>query len=234
MVIVIFIYRLFKRSAPWPGSLGFFIVAALLTGEACGQLRSAMGDKSLLDNQAPTVQDNWTGFDNAAGNSATLVEMARAVTGGKGNRISSDYLGYTLEKKHGYAVHHGIDFEAPVGAPVYALKSGVVVAKIYGNAAESVVIVRDPSTGFIWSYGHINHIAIEKGQKIHAGQRLGTILDPAAAGETWPPHVHISTMRVMPGSPAPIGWGRAYGSSEQQAIDNAKRYTVNPAQAYAM
>jgi murein DD-endopeptidase MepM/ murein hydrolase activator NlpD len=160
--------------------------------------------------------------------------MAQTLTGGKGsNKIASGYLGYTLEVGRGYGVHHGIDFKAPIGAMIYALKSGHVVAKVDGNTATSVVMIRDPKTGLIWSYGHINHDGIKQGQTILAGQPLGTILDPAAAGESWPPHVHVSTMKIMPDGSAPIGWGRAYGGSEKKAINNAKKYTVNPVQAYA-
>lgn len=212
--------------------LGLVTVAALVGGETNAQL--AMGGKPQTDSLRLHWRDKSPNFGVEKDTSA-LMRMAQAVTGGKGNnRISSDYLGYTLEKKHGYAVHHGIDFEAPVGSPIYALRSGTVVAKVQGNAVKSVVIIKDAATGLIWSYGHINHSGIEKGEKVSAGQPLGTVLDPAIAGQTWPPHVHISVMRVMPGYPVPIGWGRAYGDSEQEAIDNAKRYTVNPAQAYVM
>jgi murein DD-endopeptidase MepM/ murein hydrolase activator NlpD len=228
-------------------SVGLFICIGFISGETNGQLdglhgvyddspwQMAMQVKQPLKNNLTSSPENTSkSAIDTEENASLLLQLAHALTGSKDkNTMESGYLGYTIELKGGYGVHHGIDFKSPVGATVYALRGGDVIGKIEGNAASSVVMVKDACTGLIWSYGHINHDNINQGQTILAGQPLGTILDPMAAGETWPPHVHVSTLKVMPGSSMAIGWGRAYGGTEQKAIDNAKKYTINPAQAYA-
>lgn len=63
-----------------------------------------------------------------------------------------------------YRAHHGVDYAAPTGTPVYAIGSGKVIAKAYqANGAGNYVKIRHNST-YTTTYMHLSRFA--KGLKV--------------------------------------------------------------------
>ena len=70
----------------------------------------------------------------------------------------------------------GIDIAAPAGSPVLAAASGEVLLvtdkiKTYGN----LVILRHGDGSFVTTYGQMKSIAVQKNDKVKAGQKIGTV-----------------------------------------------------------
>lgn len=98
-------------------------------------------------------------------------------------------------------LHTGVDFPAPIGMPLLAVGSGrVIVAgddarQIYGPRlnyyGQLVIIGMDVPPGsspLYVLYGHLNQVTVSSGQRVSAGQRVGTVgMTGAAVG----PHLHL-------------------------------------------
>jgi len=93
---------------------------------------------------------------------------------------------YTITR--GYSgVHTGIDLAAPVGTPVFAANSGVVVFAGwstfgYGN---TVVLAHGP---FLTLYGHLSQINVRCAQLVGVGQPIGGV---GNTGNSTGPHLHF-------------------------------------------
>lgn len=121
--------------------------------------------------------------------------------------VISDYgerIGRTSrEREH----HAGVDFRGGVGDPVYAVADGVVARvsrddngagfRGYGNF---VVLKHDRESPVVFSgYGHLDSVSVAPGERVRAGQLIGTV-GKTSNGRypTMPPHLHFE-MRRAPG-----------------------------------
>jgi murein DD-endopeptidase MepM/ murein hydrolase activator NlpD len=123
------------------------------------------------------------------------------------------YLYGTTE--HGQLdVHHGEEFENPLGTPLYAVADGTIVTAgsdlqpICGDDGKTVCGEPDPNLpkGYYGNlvvlqlaqpydsqrvfalYGHVLSYSVEKGQSVKKGDLIGKI---GEAGVAWGPHVHF-------------------------------------------
>jgi murein DD-endopeptidase MepM/ murein hydrolase activator NlpD len=84
-------------------------------------------------------------------------------------------------------LHAGLDLAAATGTPVEAAAAGTVTraeaAGTYGN----LVVVRHPD-GLETRYAHLSEIAVEVGQQVRAGERLGAV---GATGRVTGAHLHF-------------------------------------------
>lgn len=84
------------------------------------------------------------------------------------------------------AVHQGQDFAAPLNTPIHATAPGVVafagVRSGYGNTIEI-----DHGRGFKTRFAHLNTVAVEAGQRIALGQRIGAM---GTTGRSTGVHLH--------------------------------------------
>jgi murein DD-endopeptidase MepM/ murein hydrolase activator NlpD len=115
-----------------------------------------------------------------------------------------------------YDVHHGEEFENPIGTPLYAVADGTIVTA--GSDAEPVcgddyhticgASLSPETNGYygklivirLWQdyqgqavfalYGHVNSISIEVGDDVKAGDPIGSI---GMSGVALGPHVHFET-----------------------------------------
>ncbi len=86
--------------------------------------------------------------------------------------------------------HSGTDFRAPVGTPVHATNSGVVVlAKNRYYAGNSVLI--DHGEGIYSCYYHLSTIHVKKGDVVKQGESLGL---SGMSGRVTGPHLHYAIM----------------------------------------
>lgn len=97
------------------------------------------------------------------------------------------------------AVHQGQDFAAALNTPVHATAPGVVafagVRSGYGNTIEI-----DHGRGFKTRFAHLNAIAVEPGQRIALGQRIGAM---GTTGRSTGVHLHYEVwMDGRPQNPA--------------------------------
>lgn len=97
------------------------------------------------------------------------------------------------------AVHQGQDFAAPLNTPIHATAPGVVafagVRSGYGNTIEI-----DHGRGFKTRFAHLNTVAVEAGQRIALGQRIGAM---GTTGRSTGVHLHYEVwMDGRPQNPA--------------------------------
>lgn len=84
------------------------------------------------------------------------------------------------------SIHKGMDFRAPMGTPVRAANSGVVVLarKLY---YEGNCVIIDHGLGLFTLSMHFSRIDVREGQRVAKGDRLGL---SGATGRVTGPHLH--------------------------------------------
>lgn len=83
--------------------------------------------------------------------------------------------------------HSGTDFGAPIGTPLYAAKSGTVVAS--GPVAGYGLWIRiQTDDGYLLEYGHNNTNYVAVGERVTAGQVIGEV---GNRGDSTGPHLHL-------------------------------------------
>lgn len=108
-----------------------------------------------------------------------------------GPRMSSDYGTRKHPVKKIRKHHDGIDLAAPVGAPIRAVADGqVMYADPHGGYGRYVVIQH--LDGFTSHYGHCEKLEVAPGQKVTAGQIIGTV---GSSGVSTGPHLHFEIRR---------------------------------------
>lgn len=90
-----------------------------------------------------------------------------------------------------HAVHHGIDIRAPRGTAVVAIDEGMVVEvnqDVWGYGKH----VRVAHNGTLSSlYAHLDQIQVEVGQRVGAGEQIGTV---GRTGWATGMHLHFEVM----------------------------------------
>lgn len=115
--------------------------------------------------------------------------------------ISSGF-GYRSDPFNGSAaLHSGLDFAGPMGAPIYAAAQGVVsfagTRHGYGNCIEI-----DHGNGLMTRYAHMSAFGARVGQKVAAGDRIGAI---GSSGRSTGPHLHFEVrVNDQPVNPRPF------------------------------
>jgi murein DD-endopeptidase MepM/ murein hydrolase activator NlpD len=118
---------------------------------------------------------------------ATSSQMAWPVQG----RISSEFGPRVHPVTGARRDHHGLDIAAPTGTPISAAAGGKVTfagqQRGYGN-----IVIVDHGNGTETRYAHQDTIAVSVGQRISAGQRVGTV---GSTGLSTGPHLHFEVRR---------------------------------------
>jgi murein DD-endopeptidase MepM/ murein hydrolase activator NlpD len=88
--------------------------------------------------------------------------------------------------------HEGIDLQAVVGTPVYAVDAGEVVyssntVRGYGN-----MVVLKHSDGLMTVYAHNSVLIVKVGERVQVGQRIALA---GQSGHATGPHVHFEVRR---------------------------------------
>jgi len=87
---------------------------------------------------------------------------------------------------HRWRMHKGVDIAARRGSPVWATAAGtVLVAEMRGSAGREVIL--DHGHGRQTRYGHLDAITVHVGQKVEAGDQVGSV---GQTGLATGPHVH--------------------------------------------
>ncbi|WP_295651616.1 M23 family metallopeptidase [uncultured Dietzia sp.] len=103
--------------------------------------------------------------------------------------------------------HNGTDFGAPIGTPMYAAKSGQVVAA--GPASGYGLWIRiQTDDGELLEYGHNDTNYVSVGQRVNAGQVIGTV---GNRGYSTGPHLHFGVRNAAGQWIDPVPWLRGNG-----------------------
>lgn len=86
--------------------------------------------------------------------------------------------------------HRGIDIAADMGAPVVAATAGTVRFAGVAGSAGLTVALRSADGRFDTSYLHLAAIAVEAGEQVGAGDRLGSVGDSGSRSAV-APHLHF-------------------------------------------
>lgn len=103
--------------------------------------------------------------------------------------ISSPYGPRTL---FGRSFHHGIDFRAATGTPVYSPANGVVKLVFQYNPSCGNGLVIEHSNGYATKYCHFDSVLVKKGEVISAGCLIGKT---GNTGQSTGPHLHYSVLK---------------------------------------
>jgi len=130
----------------------------------------------------------------AATHSAALPESLRMAAPVAGPRSSSFGL-RRIFNNQARAPHSGMDIAASAGTPVAAAQSGRVIdtGDYFFNGR---TIWLDHGSGLMTMYCHLSEIAVEVGQSVAGGQRIGAV---GATGRVTGAHLHwsVSLNRAM-------------------------------------
>ncbi len=94
--------------------------------------------------------------------------VAGAVRMGFGRQVDTEFGTETLR--------NGIEFEAPMGAPVHAVASGRVLFAGWFRGYGQMVIV-DHGRGDVSVSGYLNELGVEAGADLEQGDQIGTVGD---------------------------------------------------------
>jgi len=117
-------------------------------------------------------------------------------------RYISSGFGYRSDPFKGTAAFHaGLDFKAPIGAPIYSAARGVVAfvgqRHGYGNCVEVI-----HGNGLLTRYAHMSAFRAHIGQPVMAGQLIGAV---GSTGRSTGPHLHFEVrLNGQPVNPRPF------------------------------
>ena len=134
----------------------------------------------------PFVQDGEELFYNADGNSLEGAFLKAPLDYYRiSSRFSNSRFHPVLKR---YRAHHGVDYAAPVGTPVYAVGSGKVIAKAYqAGGGGNYVKIRHNST-YVTTYMHLSRFAkgLKVGDAVKQKQVIGYV---GSTGISTGPHL---------------------------------------------
>ncbi len=90
-----------------------------------------------------------------------------------------------------YVYHEGLDFIVARGTPVYAAASGTVGAVSSSKKLGKTVELLHEG-GYVTVYAHLESASVRSGQKVSAGQKIGTA---GMSGKAFAPHLHYEIRR---------------------------------------
>jgi lysostaphin len=133
--------------------------------------------------------------------SARLVPSARPLV----DALVGSRFGHRIDPFSGRRVaHEGLDFAAPVGAPILAAAAGVVVVAGrhpgYGNQVDI-----DHGNGLVTRYGHASKVDVAEGEIVRQGQKIAEV---GSTGRSTGPHLHFE-VRIDGVPRDPLPWLRA-------------------------
>jgi len=88
--------------------------------------------------------------------------------------------------------HPAMDILAPLGSPVYAAGTGVVIWAGYNTWGYGNLVILDHGGGWLTLYAHLDAVSAGCGQTVARGETIGTI---GQTGQSNFPHLHFEVRR---------------------------------------
>ncbi len=128
-------------------------------------------------------------------------------------------------------LHTGIDLndrrggDSDLGAPVYVVTAGKVLAAEHYPVWGNIVLIECPGPGLWLQYAHLNHVLVARGQEVEAGQLLGSV--GKGDRNRYPAHLHFEVRLRGPNLLPPNYWPSAQ-LDRQTALALIRNYYANP------
>lgn len=103
------------------------------------------------------------------------------------SRVTSGFAMRLHPVLNTWRAHHGVDYGAPTGTPVFSVGDGVIESAGRRSGYGNVVEVRHDATRTT-VYAHLSKIEVRDGQRMQQGQRVGLV---GATGWATGPHLHF-------------------------------------------
>ncbi len=87
--------------------------------------------------------------------------------------------------------HTGLDIGAPIGTPIYAADSGVVVYAGWNSGGYGNMTIVDHGGGLYTRYGHASKLLTKVGQRVQRGDVIALV---GSTGRSTGPHLHFEVM----------------------------------------
>lgn len=177
--------RMDARSPVEPGKPGRTTVPADAETEAPQQVNAPGNADAESPSEAPAVQVPDDG---------ALTAACRPVDGAVVQGYSMDRLAYNATTRD-WRTHAGMDIAAPEGSEVRAAAEGTVLAVFTDDLLGRTVTVEHPG-GWVTHYANLaEEVAVSAGDRVEAGQVLGTVGRTAMAEVGGEPHLHFAVYR---------------------------------------
>ncbi len=136
---------------------------------------------------------------NEAAIAVSADDLAAISSSGGSMPLKSNFrIGAVFGATGSWSRHHtGQDFPAPVGTPIYAVASGIVLSPTAGGWAGTNVVIQHAGGGSTL-YAHMSKRVVSTGQAVKAGQLIGYV---GVTGRTFGAHLHMEYYKpgVTPG-----------------------------------
>jgi murein DD-endopeptidase MepM/ murein hydrolase activator NlpD len=100
-------------------------------------------------------------------------------------------------------MHKGIDVAAPIGTPVMAAASGVVITAGWNSGGYGNMVEIQHPDGSVTLYAHNNRILVREGQQVEQGQQIAEM---GSTGYSTGPHCHFEVHLPGHGAVNPIAY----------------------------
>ncbi len=167
------------------------------------QFRNAVVETDMLMKKAyiqSKSYDEVLRMAKQAGNMASCVPVIPPINPDRTKyHLSSTFGRRSDPKSHRPAFHHGLDFAAAVGYPVYSTGDGVVESVKISTRGYGNQIIIDHGFGYKTRYAHLSFVNVVEGMKIKRGDSIGKI---GNSGKSTGPHLHYEVIyRGVPTNP---------------------------------
>ncbi len=102
-------------------------------------------------------------------------------------------------------MHKGIDIAAPIGTPIVAAASGVVIKAGWNSGGYGKLVDIQHADGTFTRYAHNNRILVQAGQQVEQGQQISEM---GNTGRSTGPHLHFEVHPAGKGAVNPIAFLR--------------------------
>ncbi|GAA3948319.1 peptidoglycan DD-metalloendopeptidase family protein [Allohahella marinimesophila] len=120
----------------------------------------------------------------------------------------------------GRRAHHGVDIFAPRGTAVLAVADGTVARTGDTPLGGLHVWQRSASQGHRYYYAHLDSISVAAGDRLKAGDVIGTVGNTGNARLT-PPHLHFGVYATFSGPVDPLPMISLRSNSRPELTDNS-------------
>ena len=143
-----------------------------------------------LQENNPLIEDVAPNEDVEASSTAPVVFIYPVKDYTIGNTFTDNEMVYNSTLNE-YTTHQGIDFIVKDDAEVMACYAGVVEAVTYDSLTGTCVVI-DHGNGLKTLYGSLNsNVSVAVGDKVEAGQVIGTASNSAGGESGLGAHVHL-------------------------------------------
>jgi murein DD-endopeptidase MepM/ murein hydrolase activator NlpD len=108
-------------------------------------------------------------------------------------------LGNSWITQYFWSGHPALDIAAPYGSPIVAAAAGTVIYAGWkttgGGVGGGIVVWISHGSGVYTTYNHLSKEIVKVGQRVRAGQRVGSL---GATGDATGPHLHFEVWVCYP------------------------------------